>query len=135
MYRNPDRGRQLILFDGLQYDNMTPTDLDGIMDGKNRVWLIFEAKLADAPMHRGQRLTLERLVQDAGKAGKHGIAIVAEHKVYDEKENIMLADCMVREIYTTEHRHWWSPGKPMTVKEMADLYIDYYGGTHENNQV
>ena len=72
-YRNPERGRQLILFDGLQYGDMSPTDIDGILDGKNRIWLVFEAKLADAPMRRGQRLTLERLVQDAGKAGKHGM--------------------------------------------------------------
>ena len=134
-YRNPERGRQLILFDGLQYGDMSPTDIDGILDGKNRIWLIFEAKLADAPMRKGQRLTLERLVQDAGKAGKHGIAMVVEHEVYDEKENIVLADCVVREIYTTEHPHWWPPYKPMTTKEMADLYMDYYGGEHENCQV
>ena len=67
-YRNPERGRQLILFDGLQYGDMSPTDIDGILDGKNRIWLVFEAKLADAPMRRGQRLTLERVLQVKGVA-------------------------------------------------------------------
>ncbi|MBO4556034.1 MAG: hypothetical protein J5706_04675 [Elusimicrobiales bacterium] len=125
-YRNPERGRQLILFDGLQYGDMSPTDIDGILDYKNRIWLIFEAKLADAPMPRGQRLALERLVQDAGEAGKHGIAMVVEHFVYDTDRNVTLANCRVREIYTTEHRRWWPPYKLMTAKEMVDTYVNYY---------
>lgn len=126
MFNNPDRGRQLILFDGLSYDTLAPTDIDGILDYKNRIWVVYEVKYAKKNLPRGQRLALERLVQDAKEAGKHGIAIVAEHYQQDPLRSVLLASCPVREIYTTEHPHWWALGQRVTVKEVTDAYIRYY---------
>lgn len=128
MFKNPDRGRQLILFDGIRYGNIAPTDFDAVIEYKNRIWLIFEVKLADKGLPKGQRLALERLIKDIGKAGKHGIAMVCEHHVLDPLQNVVLADCMVREVYTTETQRWVPLRRPFGVATVANSYLRHYEG-------
>ena len=69
--RNKDRAKQLISFEGMELDEKVwPTDFDAVIEWRNSAWLVFEVKLGDAPVPKGQRLALERYVQDIGKAGK-----------------------------------------------------------------
>lgn len=128
MFRSPDRARQLILFDGIKYGNIAPTDFDAVIEYKDRVWLVFEVKLADKELPRGQRLALERLIGDAKKAGKHGMAIVCEHRVLDPLQDVILADCMVREVYTTEMLRWFQLRKPFRAVVVAGSYLRHYEG-------
>lgn len=126
VYQNANRGRQLLRFDGFRYGSITPTDIDGVIDYHDFVWVLFEAKLTGKDVPRGQRLALERLIQNAKRARKHGIALIVEHGVEDCTRDIFLKDCMVREVYTTENMKWRPPRWAITAKGMADAYINYY---------
>lgn len=126
VYQNVNRGRQLLRFDGFRYGSITPTDIDGIIDYHDFVWVLFEAKLTGKEVPRGQRIALERLIQNAKRARKHGIALIVEHNVGDVNRDIILKDCMVREVYTTEKMQWRPPRWPITAKDMADAYINYF---------
>lgn len=126
VYQHEGRGRQLLRFDGFQYGNMTPTDIDAVIEYRSRIWVLFEAKLAGKAVPDGQRKALERWIADARRAGKHGMALVVEHHVADAKEDILLTDCVVRELYTTESLKWRPPRRVVTAKEATDAYINLY---------
>ena len=125
VYNNVQRGRQLLRFDGFRYGNITPTDIDGVIEYQNRIWLLYEAKLTGKDVPHGQRLALERWIADAGKAGKHSIAMIVEHDITDASEDVYLTRCRVRELYTTEDGRWRGPKRSMTAKELSDIYINY----------
>ena len=126
VYQNANRGRQLLRFDGLIYGNISPTDIDGLIEYRNRLWIMFEAKMQGKDVPQGQRLALERFIQNVRYAGKHGIAMIVEHDVKDTGQDIYLKDCNVREIITTENGQWHPPKYEITVKDITDLYIKYY---------
>lgn len=65
VFQHANRGRQLLRFDDFRYGNITPTDIDAVIDYKNYVWVFFEAKLKDKDVPFGQKLALERLIQNA----------------------------------------------------------------------
>lgn len=126
VYQHPERAKQLILFKGLEYGNITPTDFDGVIEYHDKFWIMYEVKCANAPFKTGQKLALERFINMASKAGKYGIALVAEHNVSDVTQSVILEDCKVRLIYTTESLKWQKPETEMTVKEISDKYYDLY---------
>ena len=126
-YEHPDRGKQLLRFDGMQFlGSITPTDIDGLIEVRNQIIIFFEAKLQDKDVPFGQRLALERLVKDAGRAGKHAIAIIGEHNIKDPSEDVFLKDLFVREVFTTESMRWRPPKRRLYAKEAADVYIEHY---------
>lgn len=125
-FRSVPRARQLVRFDGFQYGNITPTDIDGLIDFRGSVWVLFEVKSAGKDVPRGQRLALERLIETFRRAGQHGIAMIAEQSERDCDKDVYARSCRVREIYTTEAQHWRPPKWPTTAKEMADAYVNYY---------
>lgn len=127
VYSNINRGRQLLLFDGMQYGNITPTDFDAVIEYKNRLWVVFEAKLAGKDVPIGQKLALERFVQDIKGVKKHGVALVVEHNT-NLDEDIILRDCLVRELFSTEGLEWRKPRKTLTAKQAADEYISHFAG-------
>ena len=124
VYRNPNRGRQLLLFDSLNYDaNVAPMDLDGLIEYHNRKRVLIEVKLQNTPVPYGERTALERMVNDFSIAGKEAIAIIADHKVFDTKEDVMVKDCLVRELYHSRERQWRPPKKMMTVQMLLDSFL------------
>ena len=126
-YEHPDRGKQLLRFDGMQFlGSITPTDIDGLIEVRNQIIIFFEAKLQDKDVPFGQRLAIERLVKDAGRAGKHAIAIIGEHNIKDPSEDVFLKDLFVREVFTTESMRWRPPKRRLYAKEAADVYIEHY---------
>ena len=127
VYENPNRGRQLLRFDDMRFLNsITPTDIDAMIEVRDRVLVFFEAKLRGKDVPRGQRIALERLVLNAKSAGKHAIAIVGEHCVDDTNKDIFLKDLNVREVFTSESMKWQPPKWDITAKEAADYYIGYF---------
>lgn len=123
---NEGRAKQLILFDGLEYGNISPTDMDGVIDYRNKFWIIYEAKCTGAPFPTGQRLTMEHFIDMADDAKRYGIALVADHNVADVTKSVSLMACKVRWIYTTEEKKWREPETEMTVKEISDKYYELY---------
>ena len=62
VYRHPARARQLLLFDGMQYGNITPTDIDATIEYKDRARIFVEVKGKSKDVPTGQRLLLQRFV-------------------------------------------------------------------------
>jgi len=94
--RNREYANQVKDYSGLRYGNITPTDLDGMIDFQNLAFVFIELKFANAELPYGQRLALERLTDDIESTGKAAITIVAEHNTSRDKD-IDVAHCKVVE--------------------------------------
>ena len=129
--RNPKRGKQLLRFDGFRLyhkglETVGATDIDAIVDVRDKILIVFEVKLDGKEVPKGQRYTLQRLVEDAKRAGKHAIAIVLDHYAYSYDEDVYLPNLIVREVYTSEDLRWKPMRKRMTAKALANWYVERY---------
>lgn len=70
----------------------------------------------------GQRLAMQRMVNDFTNTGKQAVAIICEHHVDDAKKNVVAAYCRVREMYYGGERKWRPPDRKMTVREFIDNF-------------
>lgn len=123
-YNHVSMGRQLLRFDNLYYDgNITPMDIDGLIEYHDQKRVLLEIKRKGVKVLYGERMALERMVNDFNKAGKESIAIVADHTVFDTHEDVDVADCIVREIYYGKERRWRPPKRMMTVKKLVDSFL------------
>jgi hypothetical protein len=124
---NPDRARQLRDFSGLQFDNITPTDIDGLIEYKGLAYVIIELKYGEAEVPDGQRLALERLTDDLERSKKSALCIIASHEAPLEEE-IDVANCLV-----TKYRQkgtWKTSLKPLLVKDIVKRFL-----THPHSDV
>lgn len=121
--------KQLIDFKGCTVGKgMYPTDIDALIEYKNSKYIIFEVKYRDFEVPLGQRLALQRMVDDFTSVGKQAIAIVCSHTVKDQDKSVLLARCKVREIYYGDEKKWRTPNRDISVKEALDdfqLYSTY----------
>lgn len=111
-----------VLFEGLEYLSgnvqLVPiSDVDGILDAHGRGWMFFEIKYKDAPLPDGQRIWLERLVNDTGKQ-RPSIAVICRHQ---GGEKIYLKDCIVTEAYF--RGEWHEATKIFTAKDIIDWFL------------
>lgn len=131
LYQNPRRGKQLLRFDGFGLDresleSVMATDIDALIDVRDKILIVVEAKLDGKEVPRGQQYALQRIVTDAKKAGKHAIAIVADHDVYDPEQDVFLKDLVCREVFESEIEQWRKMKRKMTVRELANWYVNRY---------
>lgn len=124
--QNPKRGKQLLRFDGFGFDhsrleNVSATDIDAIVDVRDKILIIFEVKLDGKEVPKGQRYALQRLVGDAKANGKHAIAMVV-----DPEEDVYLADLIVREVFESGGMIWKPMKKRMTARELANWFVNRY---------
>lgn len=123
---NPKRMKQLIDFKGLELDNgIYPTDIDGLIEYHDSEYILLEVKHKDARVPYGQRLAIQRMVDDFTKAGKKAVAIVCEHKVDDTDKPVVAAFCKVRELYYGGEHKWRPPDSPMNVRQAIDKFRKY----------
>ena len=123
---NKQRAQQINDFSGIRFGNITPTDIDGLIEYHDTVWLIFEVKYRGTQLPFGQRLALERMVDAFTSAGKKAMALVVDHEVDDTSESINVSVCLVREIYHSDNMLWKPPNREITLGEMAKAYIGHY---------
>ena len=90
--QNPERARQIIDFSGIRFKNITPTDIDGLIEYKNIAYVLMEFKHREAEMPHGQSLALTRMVDDFDRQGKYATLLVCEHYVDDPKADIIARD-------------------------------------------
>lgn len=116
---NRDRAKQIRDFSGLQYaGKITPTDIDGMIDFGNKAFVFFELKFGNTPLHYGQRLALERLVDNI-LPPKHAIAFIGKHND-DVCFDIDVAKCWAVE-YRTSGK--WKELSHITIKEAVDKFL------------
>lgn len=124
--KNPSRMKQIIDFEGLELDNgIYPTDIDGLIEYHNSDYILIEAKHGDAKVPYGQRVALQRMVEDFTKVGKNAVAVVCEHQVDDPKKSVVIADCVVRELYYGGEHEWRPPEKEMSVRQAVDGFLAF----------
>ena len=60
-----ERAKQLISFDGMERTDrgIIPTDIDGFIDYKGKMFVYMEAKLINAPIPDGQKWALQNAVK------------------------------------------------------------------------
>ena len=110
-------------YSALRYGKITPTDIDGLLDFKNKVWVIFELKHGNAPLPFGQRLAIERLVDDLSSV-KPSIGFVASHN-HQSSEDIDASNSIV-----TSFRYknkWVDDTRAMTLRQAIDSFLYKHG--------
>ena len=117
-----ERSRQIIDFGGLRYKNITPTDVDGLIEYKGKAYVLMEMKYGKAEMPYGQRLAIERMIDDFSKSGKIATAFLCEHYVENPNEDIDASKTIVRECYY--NGKWHSDGTK-TLKTRLDTFISF----------
>lgn len=121
-YQYIKRAKQLVEFEGLKYGNGTPTDVDGLIEWRDKAFIFFELKYRDAKLPTGQRKALERLVDDLAKAGKQAVLFVASHNVDDTSQAVKAANATVTGVYY--NRGWRSAGGS-SLKDMVDRFLRF----------
>lgn len=119
--QNRARAKQLRDFSGLHFGNITPTDIDGLIEYHGKAYVILELKLTDAILSDGQRLALERLTDDLSRSGKKSLCIIASHDTQDSEGDIDVANAIVAE-YRWGGK-WLNPKIQYNVKQFMDLFL------------
>lgn len=123
--QNRARARQIVDFRHLLFGNITPTDIDGLIEYKNRCFLLIELKHMSKPeIDLGQRMALERLCFGQSKPT---MLLLGVHDA-PAHEDIDAAAAVV-------HRYFWrgtwrQPRAILTIREAAEWFFDEYGTPH-----
>lgn len=110
---NRQRASQLIDFSGLRFGNITPTDIDGLIDFGNRAFVLLEYKRGDNEMPYGQRLALQRV---ADRKDKPTFVLVGQHE--NATGDIDGAAAILTEFYY--RGQWRKARRRATIKECCD---------------
>ena len=134
--QNRERAKQIIDFSGMRFGNITPTDLDGLIEKGNKAFVFYEYKLPDAEMPSGQKLALMRIVDGLSEAGKYAVLFLCRHKEYNPEADVKAYKAVVEAIYWKSQ---WRKGSNLTVRELTDKFLKWVEhpkrrGTHEERE-
>ncbi len=121
---NHERAQQQRDYSGLRFGNITPTDIDAVIEYKNKAYIILELKYLDAELPYGQRLALERLTDDLQRAGKFTLCIIARHETHDVTADIDAANSNVCEL--RYNQKWFSCVNGETVVDIVKRFLARY---------
>ena len=122
--RYPARSTQLIDFSGVRFGNATPSNVDGLLEIKGKLFVVLEYKHTSAQkIPLGQRMMIERLADQLGVGDCCSIAIIATHDAPVGKE-IDGANAVVCEI---RWKGKWLDftGKNFNVRQCVDRAYQY----------
>lgn len=77
--REREFAKQIRDFSGLRFNNVTPTDVDGLIEFNNCIYILIEAKFQEDKLPDGQLRALTNLVDTVFDASKKGLLIIAIH--------------------------------------------------------
>jgi len=107
--KNKKYFNQPLIFEGLRWNTITPTDIDACIDFKNKVFIFIEVKYGNIDLNVGQKILIERLVNNIAKPS---YGIVCRHM---QKNDIFLKSCIVSDVYNGK---WHSyKGKGISVED------------------
>lgn len=128
--RNKEYAQQIVDFEGLQWGTITPTDIDGCIEYKDKAFIFFESKHRGKELEGGQKLAFERLINDLGEK-KPAILIFAWHD-NEPNTDIKIASCEVVRCYF--QKKWRAEKSKRRVKEFCDQFIDYVQTVGNSNE-
>lgn len=111
-------------FSGIRYGNITPTDIDSMMEFDDKAFVFIEVKHKNAPLPVGQSIMLTRLCNNLEKAGKHCVVFVASWDKPTPRNTIKLSDYIVTKIYLSKFKN--NKFKDCNDGVRLDLYIDRF---------
>lgn len=115
--KSRDGIRQVILFEGLQNNKVSLSDLDAVIELRDKFLILFEVKKSGFDIPRGQRTMLEAIVDAWDETGRIGMIVKADHN--SDKDHILLRTCVVMEVY---YKGSWRPVGDITVREFLDNF-------------
>ena len=118
------RAKQIIDFSGLRFGNITPTDIDGLIEYHDKCFLFVELKHSNknrCDLDVGQRLALERLCNSLNKPA------LLLHAIHSEpvQNDIQAGACYVYQYFWK--REWILTKHFITVKEAAEGFFKKFG--------
>lgn len=124
--QNEEYAKRIINFGGLRYGNITPTDIDGVIEYHDTHIVFFEFKYGEAPLPYGQRVALERIVNNCANAGKQAILCVCRHNT-PQGQQIDAANTPVSDVYVGGSNgftgQWIDEQFGRTLKEICDAFL------------
>lgn len=115
------RAKQINSFTGLiRRRNITPTDIDGIIDYGGKAFIILEGKYGDAELPKGQKMALENLANTILEAKKKSLVIVYRHYVHNVNDDINVSKQLVSDIYYK--RKWFEICFDKTVLQIIEIF-------------
>lgn len=122
MIRNEDHLTQFNDFAGLRYGSIYPTDIDGLIEIQDKLFIFIELKYQEAKVPVGQKLALERITRAIDSIpGKRAFCFIAVH---NDKKRIDVAQATVK--YFMQKGEWKQTKRLVTVREAIDVLIDTY---------
>lgn len=121
--KNKEFATQIRDFSELIFENVTPTDIDGLIEFNNCIYILMEAKYLKDELPSGQERALVNLIDTIFEGSKKGLLIIAIHNKQPEKD-IPFHACKVSR-YRSK-KSWYSPKKEMTIKKLIDSYLKKY---------
>lgn len=125
---NDKKFRQMHLFNGLQHDKKSPTDLDFCYEIDNTVLILGEVKEEGKEVPTGQTLAYTRICDAWEKSHNKKCAWYLEIQHPEQKGDIVIADCQVVRYY---YMGIWSKSN-QTVQEFLGT-IGHYMVRSMNN--
>lgn len=136
MYRDASRGKyqcenfakQIISFEGLRFkgrngmSNVTPTDIDGLVQLDNENCFIFFELKYSGDMPSGQANALTKLCDAIQKGGVNCAVFVAVHNI-SYPNPIIAKDADVKRVYW--NGRWYPEHKNRKLYEIALNFVDF----------
>lgn len=123
-FHNRERAKQLIDFSGMFDGNLGCTDMDGVFEFRDKVLIIFEAKLVGCYPPQGQNQAFKRIIDAWEESGKRrGLYVIVEHNQPTEKD-VLLRETKVIAMYTKGK--WREVPEGIHAKELANLFLENY---------
>ena len=124
MFRNKEYAGQLKDFSGLRWGKISPTDIDGILEFSNKLFIIIETKYKASPIPFGQKLALERICDAINHPpDRHCILILTSH---ESKQDIDIAQTTVTAYW--ENPTWFTEVPEVTLLDLIDVMRRKYLG-------
>lgn len=120
--RSPKLAEQIKDYSNLAFDTITPTDIDGIIDFGNKLWVIIELKFKGGKMPYGQKLCLERLCDIIEETGRKSMLIKAFHETPPELP-IDVGNLVIDEYRI--NRTWRRPNSIITVRTGIERFLEW----------
>ena len=95
-----ERAKQINSFAGLiRRRNITPTDVDGLIEYNGNVFIMLEGKYGDAELPKGQRMALENLANAILDGNKKVVIIVYRHYIENSNKDVIVSEQFVSDVY------------------------------------
>lgn len=126
---NPELANQPVIWPGMVYGRISPTDIDAVIDFKGLLYIFIELKHQGTDLTIGQRILLERMSDGLSKRNCVAVSIVAHHTCLEE---IILPDCTASLI--RHNRTWHNVDPGWNVKDLVNRLRREYLPEHILNK-